>query len=52
MPYSHYVKTDDIIHKSGSTQCIAMPQKECRATTTVNMHKKFGAVRPRDFQVM
>ena len=32
----------DVIHKTGSTQCIATPPEEDRAKTIGNTHKKFG----------
>jgi len=39
---AHYRKKDDVIHKTGSTQRIAMTPEEDQAMAIGYTHKKFG----------
>jgi len=41
---------NDVIHKTGSTQCIDTPPEEERAMVIFNMHKKFGEDRTCSFE--
>jgi len=36
------MSTYDVIHKTGSTQCITKPPEEDQAMATGNIHKNFG----------